>query len=301
MFVMLIQRLASVLAAATLAFVAASPAGAQPVLPQSDAIELVGLVTKQPTPNSPPEQVQFEATVNYRLQSAQTGFVSLFLFENSAEDSSEQGSGGITVKQGSGKMVLTIDYTLRPQVQTLTLVAGLFKGDQRLVAWVSTNAIDMGPWPGRVAFEKAMAARLDNDFAAADAHLSAAIDESPETGNYYYWRADTRVRLEQFDAAVADFSRSIDLMPQDRASRVGRGVSRLWLGQPRPAVEDLSLAIEASEKPDRITAWSYRARGLAHAALGAFPEAIADYQAYLQLSPTANDRAQVEGWIKDIS
>jgi hypothetical protein len=297
------QRVVGLIAVGMLVLATATPAAAQsqPGPPAIDGIELVGLTTRQPSPDSPPEQVTFEATVNYRLQSAQTGFVLLFLFENSSEESTQQSTNGIPVKQGSGKMVLSIDHTLKPDVKTLTLVAGLFKGDQKLVAWVSTNPIDMGPWPGRVAFEKAMAARLNNDLPNAEQFLSTAIEESPDTGNYYYWRADTRVRMEQFDAAVVDFSRSIELMPQDRASRVGRGVSRLWLGQARGALEDLSVAIDANAKPDRITAWGYRARGLAHAALGEFPAAVADYQAYLELSPTATDRSQVEGWIKDIS
>jgi tetratricopeptide (TPR) repeat protein len=300
---MFFQRILGLIAAATLVLAAASPAAAQsqPGPPAIDGIDLVGLITKQPAPGSPPEQVTFEATVNYRLQSAQSGFVLLFLFENSSEESTQQSTNGIPANQGSGKMVLSIDHTLGSDVKTLTLVAGLFKGDQKLVAWVSTNPIDMGPWPGRVAFEQAMAARLDNNLPNAEQFLTTAIEESPDTGNYYYWRADTRVRMEQFDAAVADFSRSIELMPQDRASRVGRGVSRLWLGQAQGAVDDLSIAIGADAKPDRITAWGYRARGLAHAALGAFPAAVADYQAYLELAPTATDRAQVEGWIKDIS
>jgi len=297
---MLLNRLIALLAAATLTLAAAPAAGAQ-TAPPADGIDLVGLVTKQPSPTSPPEQVQFEATVNYRLQSAQNGFVLLFLFENSSEQSTQQSSNGIPVRAGSGKMVLTIDYTLKPDVKTLTLVAGLFKGEQKLVAWVSTNPIDMGPWPGRVAFEKAMAARLNEDMAGAETHLTSAIEEAPDTGNYYYWRADTRIRMDQFESAVADFSRSIELMPQDRASRVGRGVARLWLGQARSAVEDLSFAIDNTTNPDRIAAWGYRARGLAHAALGAFPEAVADYETYLELSPQASDRAQVEGWIKDIS
>ena len=229
------NRLGGLLAAMLLAVTTATPAAAQsqPPAPVTDRMDLVGLSTRQPTPDSPPNQVQFHTTVNYRLQSAETGFVLLFLFENSASDSTQQSANGIPVARGSGQMVLDIDYTLKPDVHTLTLVAGLFKSEQKMVAWVSTNPIDMAPWPGRVAFEKAMAARLDNDFSAADSYLSQAIDEAPQTGNYYYWRGDTRVRLDQYDAALTDFSRSIELMPKDRASWVGRGVSRLWLGDAR--------------------------------------------------------------------
>src|SRR5438270_12353352 len=99
----------------------------------------------------------------------------------------------------------------------------------------------MAPWPGRVSFEKAIAARLDNDFTSAEQDLSQAIEAAPDTGNYYYWRGDTRVRLNEYDDAVADFNRSIELMPQDRASRVGRGVAELWLGNAQSAIGDLSF------------------------------------------------------------
>jgi tetratricopeptide (TPR) repeat protein len=281
-------------------------AGAAPVAAQSapvgpDRIDLVGLVTRQPTPGSPTNQVQFHVTANYKLQSAPEGFVLLFLFENSADDSTQQSSNGIPVKTGSGQLELDIDYVLKQDVRTLTLVAGLFKGEQKLVAWVSTNPIDMGPWPGRVSFEKAMAARLNNDLTGAEASLGQAIIDAPATGNYYYWRGDTRIRLEHFADAAVDFSRSIELMPQDRASRVGRGIARLWLGESQGAVEDLSFAIDATGTPDRITAWAYRARGLAHAALGDTAGAVSDYQAYLTLSPDANDRALVQNWISELS
>jgi tetratricopeptide (TPR) repeat protein len=278
----------------------ATPAAAQtqPVVP--DRIDLVGLTSKQPRPDSPSNEVQFEAVVNYRLQSSQTGFVLLFLFENSAADSSQESTNSIPVQQGSGQLVLTIDYTLRPEVKNLTLVAGLFRGEQRLLAWVSTNPIDMGPWPGRVAFEKAMALRLGNDYAAADQQLTTAIQEAPTTGNYFYWRGDTRVRLNRFEDAIGDFTRSLELMPQDRASRVGRGIARLWTGSTDAAIDDLGIVIETSTTPDRVTAWAYRARGVANASLGHLPEAVSDYQAYLALSPEAADRAEVEGWITDL-
>jgi tetratricopeptide (TPR) repeat protein len=186
-------------------------------------------------------------------------------------------------------------------VRTLTLVAGLFRAEQKLLAWVSTNPIDMAPWPGRLAFEKAMAARLGDDFVTADQQLTVAIRDAPETGNYYYWRADTRVRLNNFEDAVADFNHSIEFMPQDRPSRVGRGIARLWLGQHQAAIEDLSLVIDSGQPPDRVTAWAYRARGLAHAALGEGQDAVADYVAYLQLFPDAADRAQVQDWITALS
>ncbi|MBV9170991.1 MAG: tetratricopeptide repeat protein [Chloroflexi bacterium] len=287
----------------TLLATAAVPASAQsrPAPTTPDAVELVGLTTRQPTPNSPPSDVQFEATINYRLTSAPSGSVMLFLFENSSDQSTQDSSNAIPVQQGSGQMVLDINYTLRPEVKTLTLVAGLFKAEKKLLAWVSTNAIDMGPWPGRVEFEKAMASRLDNNFPEADQELTQAIQAAPQTGNFYYWRGDTRIRMNDFSDAAADFDQAIQLMPNDRPSRVGRGIAHLWLGDAQAALDDLNFAIDKSPSPDRVTAWAYRARGLARTTLGDSSDAVSDYKAYLALVPDASDRTQVEGWIADLS
>jgi tetratricopeptide (TPR) repeat protein len=278
-----------------------TPVAAQQAPSLGDRIDLVGLTTRQPAADAPLNQVQFQATVNYRLSSVPSGFVLLFLFENSEANSTQDNSNAITIQRGTGQLILNIDYTLRPNVKSLTLVAGVFKGEQKLLAWVSTNPIDMAPWPGRVNFEKAMAARLNNDFATADEALSQAIQDAPDTGNYYYWRGDTRIRLQEYPLALTDFNRSIELMPQDRPSRVGRGIARLWLGDSSAAIEDLSVAISNTQTADRVSAWAYRARGLAYSSLGESTEAIADYRAYLELSPNAADRAQVEGWIAELS
>jgi tetratricopeptide (TPR) repeat protein len=279
----------------------ALPAAAQSRPAAVDRMDLVALNTRQPSPDAPPNQVEFQATVDYRLQSQDTGTVLLFLFENNANDSTQESSQGIQVERGSGQLILNIGYVLRPDVRTLTLVAGLFKAEKKLLAWVSTNPIDMGPWPGRVAFEKAMAARLDSDFATADSELTQAIADSPDTGNYYYWRGDTRIRMNDYADAIVDFDRSIDLMPRDRPSWIGRGIAHLWLGQAQEAADDLSIAIDRSATPDRVTAWAYRARGLAQAALGSSTAAVADYKAYLELTPDAPDRAQIEGWITELT
>lgn len=267
----------------------------------ADRIDLVKLTTRPIGSDGSPTTMRFEATLNYRLQTAQTGAVALFLFENNADASAEQSSTPISVKQGTGQIVADINYTPHDGVRTLSLLAGVFKADQKLLTWVSTNPISLAPWPGRVAFEHAMSARLSNDFAQADQDLSAAIADSPDTGNYYYWRGDTRIRLQQWDAAVADFNRSIELMPKDRASFVGRGIAELWNGDAPSAINDLSVAIDANGSPDRITAWAHRARGVAHANLNQNQDAIADYQAYLALTPNAPDRSDVQAWISDLS
>src|SRR5207244_7335201 len=130
------------------------------------------------------------------------------------------------------------------------------------------------------------------DYSGANAYLSVAIQASPDTGNYYYWRGDTRIYLNQYDAAIEDFTRSITLMPEDRASRVGRGIALLWKGDPHAAVAALTAAIDQSASSDRVTAFAHRARGTAYALLSQAGSAISDYQAYLALLPNAPDRPQ---------
>ncbi len=293
--------------AAALALSLAAPAraaGAEPAAAPSspDRLELVRLT---PVPASQggaePGTMQLEAVLNYRLQSVSRGFLLLFTFENNAESSSQQSSQAIWVPAGQAQATLNIAYRPKPDVRSLTLVAGLFKDEQTMLAWVSTNPISLAPWPGREQFDLAMAARLGGNWAEADDHLSAAIDVSPDTSNYFFWRADTRVRLAQYDGAIADYTRALDLSPGDRPSRVGRGVALLWEGAWQQSIDDLTYAIDHSPTPDRWTAWAYRGRGLAHAGLNERSEAIADYRAYLSLVPDAPDTADVQAWIAALS
>ncbi len=295
----------ALVAAGLVAALGVGPAAAQSQSPgpptAPDRIDLTNLSTKQVGPDGPDATMRFDATLKYQLQSAESGTITLFLFENDENNSSQKSSQAIPVNKGEATIDATIDYTPHSDVRTLTMVAGLFQGDSRLLTWVSTNPIPLAPWPGRADFEKAMSERLANDFGAAEQDLTSAINASPDTGNYYYWRGDTRVRMQHYDEAIADFSKSIQLLPKDRASKVGRGVAELWKGDPSLAIADLSAAIDASEKPDTITAWAHRARGVAEASLNQPSDAIADYQAYLTLEPNASDRGQVEGWINDLS
>jgi regulator of sirC expression with transglutaminase-like and TPR domain len=54
-------------------------------------------------------------------------------------------------------------------------------------------------------------------------------------------------------------------------------------------------------RADQLTAWAFRARGVARAGLGQVGGATADYQAYLSLWPQAPDRSVVERWIEELS
>jgi tetratricopeptide (TPR) repeat protein len=267
---------------------------------KEDALELVALTTRPASLDSSLDVIPFQALVHYTLESVPSGSLMIFVFENSATAASRQSAAPLPV-QGSGQAILNMNYVLQPGVHTVTLMIGLFKSEQKMLTWVATNGIDLAPWPGRAAFDKSMTARINADYEGADRYLASAIAASPQSAAYYYWRGDTRIYLRQYEDAIADFNRSIGLLPDDRASYTGRGIARLWNGDPTQAVADLTFAIDHTSNPDRIAAFAHRARGTAYALLSQPTSAIADYRAYLEMLPGAEDRADVEGWIADLT
>ena len=291
---------------ATAAAVALAGAGLLSLVGQAqsapvDRLELVHLGTGAPGPDAPPGAVHFQAQLNYELATVPRAFLLLFIFEDAAQASTQDTSGALWVPPGSGQVTLDIDYVPRGEVEAITLLAALFREDESMLTWVGTTPISLRPWPARSEFEAAMAARLAGDLEEVVRRLDRAIELSPETGQFYYWRADTLARLNHHRVAIEDFTRALEYLPADRASLTGRGVSWLWLNEWQAAIADLSQVIDQQAEPDRWLAWSHRARGIAYAGLGQSALAIGDYQAYLRLAPDAPDRAQVERWIEALT
>ncbi len=275
-------------------------AAAAPAAPPPDRLELVRLAAVPPTPGSPPGSIRFEAQLSYTLSATPSGYLALFAFEDDAQRSSQHAADPILINAGAGRATLDIEYVPAPQVKLLTLIAGLFTKEERLLGWMATNPMPLASWTARIQFQEAMAARVAGNHAEAMDHLSQAIQASPDTGNLYYWRADTRVRLGRYDEAIEDYTKALELMPEHRASMLGRGVAWLWKEQWDSARKDLTAALESGGDPDGAAAWAHRARGIVNAALGQPAEAIADYEAYLAITPQAEDRAEVEGWIAQL-
>lgn len=274
--------------------------GSAVVAAPADRLELVRLAAVPTTPESPSGSIRFQVQLNYALGSTPSGFLVLFVFEDDAQRSSQYTSNAVPIQAGAGRATLEIEYVPAPRVKMLTLFAGLFTQERRLLGWVVTNPMPLASWTGRVQFEEAMAARLAGNHAAAIEHLSRAIEASPDTGNLYYWRADTLVRLGRYDEAIEDYTKALELMPEHRASMLGRGVARLWKEQWESSWSDLTAVLDSGGDLDTLDAWAHRARGVAHAATGRPGEAIADYEAYLSMVPEASDRAEVEGWISQL-
>jgi regulator of sirC expression with transglutaminase-like and TPR domain len=275
---------------------AASPAAdANP-----DGLELVQLTVGKPVEAAPSDTVRFEAQVNYRLQTIPEGRIYLFVFEDDEAESVQQTSDPIPVRSGSGRVRLSIDYPVGPEVEMLTVLVGLLTVDEELIGWVATNPFPLAVWAGHAQFEQAMAARLAGNLPVAIEYLSKAIGLSPQTGNLYYWRGDTHLRMMEYDYAIVDFSHALELMPEHRASRLGRGVAWLWKDQWQAAITDLTAVIATDTERDRIAGWAHRARGIALSALDRRTEALADFKAYLAFTPDAPDAAEVAAWILEL-
>lgn len=264
---------------------------------QPDRLEVVRLAAVPGGADSPHGSMRFRVQVNYTLGSSSNGFLGIFLFEDNAQRSSQDSSKTVPIGSGTDRVNMEIAYEPSPGVKVLTLIVGLFDERQQLLGWVSTNPMLLADWSGRIEFEEAMVARLAGNQEKAIKHLTLAIQASPDTGNLYYWRADTYIRTDQYDEAIADYTKALELMPQHRESLLGRGVASIWKERWGLAVEDLTAVLDTDSRPDTVSALAHRARGVLYAAMGRPAEAIADYETYLSIMPEASDKANVEKWI----
>lgn len=296
-----LARVAATLAVATsLAVGGVSSALADQAPSPTDRLEMVNLKQADASPQDAASPMSFHAVVNYQLGSAPTGFFLLFAFENNAQQSTIRSEDQVPATQGSGQAQLDLTYTPREGVQSVALMAAMFKPDQTLLAWGGTKPVEITAWRASAAFDNALAAESAGSFSQAIDQLTTAASLQPRVAKFYYWRADNRLRLGQYDAAIDDYNQALVLAPGDRATLVGRGVANLWKGQWQQAVDDETAVIAGSSTPDDVTGWAYRARGLAFAGLRQSASAIADYQAYLNLSPNASDRAEIQSWITNL-
>jgi hypothetical protein len=300
-----ILRLIAFIAALTLWLGPAGVIGAAAAgeTPAQDGVRLLGVTAVASTPTASSGPVQFEVTVDYELQTLPRAFFLLFVFDGASNTSSSDSSKGMWVSSGTGQARLTTIYHPTPGEHPLTLIAALFKDSRTVLAWSRTQPFSLTPWPGEQMFVKALAARKAGNYNEAVTDLTAAIQVAPNVGNYYCWRADSRLHLGQYEDAIADYTQALNFLPGDRSCRVGRGIAYLWQGEPEQAIADLTKVIDQSDRPDRWTIWARRARGIANANLGEFSNAIADYKAYLSLIPNVPnvaDRSEIESWIADL-
>jgi tetratricopeptide (TPR) repeat protein len=129
--------------------------------------------------------------------------------------------------------------------------------------------------PGQAAFERAQQYHHDGVYDLAIAEYSAAIEEAPDEGKYYYGRGASHHINGEGDAALEDFGKAMErgcLYPYNE-----RGCLYIERKEYQKAVDDFDRALEfcPAEWHPKI----YANRGLAYFELYNYDKAIADYKA----------------------
>ena len=124
---------------------------------------------------------------------------------------------------------------------------------------------------------------------------------TPSSAQDYFARGKAEYEAGQWDQALSDFDKAIELDAQDAAAYSYRGEAYRQKGNLDQAFANQAKALytTALELDPRSTA-AYYHRGDADRQKGLKAEAIADMESYLKLAPNASNRAQVEGWIREL-
>jgi tetratricopeptide (TPR) repeat protein len=124
--------------------------------------------------------------------------------------------------------------------------------------------------------------RALGDTEGAESDFTRAIELGLATPPVYGQRGMNRFEIGDLDGAHADFESALEEDEDTATALYGRGLVRNARHDLTGAVDDFSLAL-ASEPG---FADAYCARALAHAAQGAYREAIADLEGYIHMGGT---------------
>jgi tetratricopeptide (TPR) repeat protein len=144
-----------------------------------------------------------------------------------------------------------------------------------------TRAMELAPREAMYVFNRGLARRGRNDFAAALADFTEAIRLNPNEVRYYVERGAMHAKLKNPAGAVADFTAAINRKPDDANYYATRAVARAHLYESSAALADLNVAIRL--KPDEAS--YYAVRGVIYAYLDQPAAAIADADRSVSLQP----------------
>jgi tetratricopeptide (TPR) repeat protein len=116
------------------------------------------------------------------------------------------------------------------------------------------------------------------DYPAALADFSRAIEMQPENGNRYFWRGLTYYDQQDYPAALSDFSKAIELQPEGSGIYHWRGETFYHLKRYGKASSDFKRALLHRKQPSR---WDYYWLASTHFRLGQFITAFAYFSTFL--------------------
>ena len=133
---------------------------------------------------------------------------------------------------------------------------------------------------------------FDHERVVAD--LDRALELDPDLTWAYYLRGMSRMYLQAFENGIADLTQAITSndLPDDiliRALHL-RGIGYMNLERYDEAIVDISACIERDHDDEMPGYYFERAR--LYEAIGQPDEAIADYEAFLELNPVANEQTE---------
>lgn len=167
--------------------------------------------------------------------------------------------------------------------QSLAMRGLYFARDERYLSSVGdlNRAIALGPVDAAMYGGRAYAFHHLQEFESAlhDANLAISLD--PASASYLVLRGRSYFRLGKFPEALDDLSKAIELGEQNAEVFFECGFAQLQLDCPEFAVLALDAAL--SREPAFDQAWTTRA--IAHARLGEYHAAIADFTQAIELAP----------------
>ncbi|MEZ4683385.1 MAG: tetratricopeptide repeat protein [Caldilineaceae bacterium] len=161
------------------------------------------------------------------------------------------------------------------------------------------RVIELVPEQAHHYVSRAYIQRQRGDWQAAVADIERAMAlTTPITAQLYYDRGEAYVVGEQWAAALADFSTAINLAPEHHYAYLARARVYRELAQPEAALVDLDQVLTNPGRRPLYEAYIERAR--VHRQLGDDTAALADLHSYLDEQPEGEFAADAAALIKEI-
>lgn len=148
----------------------------------------------------------------------------------------------------------------------------------------------------RAYFLRAQVFQQQGNLEQALSDYTDAITAQPDIAEVYAFRATIYFSLEDYENALIDYTTAIEFDGSQASYYLARGIVYTLLEDYDTAIADFSAALSFDDS--LVTA--YRERGLAALANNDPTQAQNDLLTYLEQSPEATDREQIEEILEDL-